>query len=314
MLKETEIREELEKEYQRMVQEFGKQHILATFVMGIANYGFAESKDEIVFKTVYLPGFEELCLQPAVANAYRQDVIDIRSIYSADFYAEDLSLELLFSDYMIVTPKYQKVFNESLYQNRELFSHYSNKMRITKAFGRALEAISQKNYFEAYRLKISAELFCKGVPTDECFHLQDRTHREYLKFIKRSPKALEPFDEEAFSADFMTLLDFFKDEEVNQEIGILIKEGVLNVMGETLHNAVPYETFIENLTATEKRALSAIENELKDGEGNISISKLIASSKISRPIFDRLLKKMQESNMAEIKNQGSKGTYVNLKY
>ena len=53
-----------------------------------------------------------------------------------------------------------------------------------------------------------------------------------------------------------------------------------------------------------------ISNNLPEREGNISISKILLETSISRPVFKNLLRKMEECNYAQIENQGVKGTYI----
>lgn len=65
------------------------------------------------------------------------------------------------------------------------------------------------------------------------------------------------------------------------------------------------------LTKTEEKALIYILEEIGD-EGILSISKAIASSGISRPVFTGLLDKLDRYQAAEIKNMGVKGTYINF--
>lgn len=67
--------------------------------------------------------------------------------------------------------------------------------------------------------------------------------------------------------------------------------------------------FIKKITESERKALFAIVKEIQL-EGNISISKMIESTKISRPVFKNLLFKLKEENIAIIDNMGVKGTYI----
>ena len=71
--------------------------------------------------------------------------------------------------------------------------------------------------------------------------------------------------------------------------------------------------FINILTDAEENALDIILDNLNDGyQGNISILQLTTSSGISRSVFKNLLQKMKDNLVAEIENQGTKGTYIKI--
>ena len=45
-------------------------------------------------------------------------------------------------------------------------------------------------------------------------------------------------------------------------------------------------------------------------EGNITISKIVNQTGISRPVFNNLIVKLKEDKVAEITNQGAKGAKI----
>ena len=71
------------------------------------------------------------------------------------------------------------------------------------------------------------------------------------------------------------------------------------------------DKIFDSLTKTEEKALIFCLEEIGD-EGILSISKAIADSGISRPVFTSLLDKLARYKGAEIKNMGVKGTYINF--
>ena len=48
----------LQEEYNKRIKTYGENRILGTFLIGIANYGYAESEEEVKFVTIYLPNFD----------------------------------------------------------------------------------------------------------------------------------------------------------------------------------------------------------------------------------------------------------------
>ena len=69
------------------------------------------------------------------------------------------------------------------------------------------------------------------------------------------------------------------------------------------------EDFFNALTDNEKIAFTAIREEI-GLNGNISVVKMIQKTNLSRPVFTSLLQKMEKYGIAQIKNQGVKGTNI----
>ena len=73
------------------------------------------------------------------------------------------------------------------------------------------------------------------------------------------------------------------------------------------------EDFKKKLTDLELQALDVILNNLANKyEGIISISQLVNTSGISRPVFKSVLDKMKTNLIAEWENRGVKGTYIKI--
>ena len=71
------------------------------------------------------------------------------------------------------------------------------------------------------------------------------------------------------------------------------------------------EDFYKALTDNEKIAFLAIREEI-GLSGNISIVKMIQKTNLSRPVWNSLLQKMEKFGIAQIKNQGTKGSHIEI--
>lgn len=71
------------------------------------------------------------------------------------------------------------------------------------------------------------------------------------------------------------------------------------------------EDFYKALTDNEKNAFIAIKEEI-GLSGNISIVKMIQKTNLSRPVWNSLLTKMEKFGIAQVKNQGAKGTHIEI--
>ena len=69
------------------------------------------------------------------------------------------------------------------------------------------------------------------------------------------------------------------------------------------------DEFFNALTANELIAFNSIREEI-GSSGNISVVKMIQKTTLSRPVWTSLLGKMEKFGIAQVKNQGVKGTYI----
>ena len=96
--------------------------------------------------------------------------------------------------------------------------------------------------------------------------------------------------------------------------------GDLNLLKELIEVAVQIEQsegaadlakdFLSSLTDNEKIAYQAIKEQISSQNGYISVVKMIQKTNLSRPVFTNLLQKMEKFGIAQIKNCGVKGTYI----
>lgn len=68
--------------------------------------------------------------------------------------------------------------------------------------------------------------------------------------------------------------------------------------------------FLSSLTDNEKIAYQAIKEQTNSLNDYISVVKMIQKTNLSRPVFTNLLQKMEKFGIAQIKNCGVKGTYI----
>lgn len=112
-----------------------------------------------------------------------------------------------------------------------------------------------------------------------------------------------------YIVDEQTLLKFFRMEDIALGAGVETTEERLSRFKEYEDNTPKLPAFFRALTSTEETALKNIIDTIGE-EGNFSVVKLIQSSGISRSVFVSLHQKLKEFNIAEVENQGVKGTHI----
>lgn len=286
--------------------------IMGTFVIGKANYGLAETLDEIYIVALYLPTFEEICFSNKPFYLYDKEnrivIDDIRNCYTAERNLGKDYLELLTCEYSIIMKPYQKTFRKFFIDKADYMAKYNPKERVKMAKDRALK-YCESNPLESHRLILAAGEYSKGEPIWNCFHLDSNpAYDTYLWGIKEG--SIKPHSREVIEREFEIILNKVEDKP-SKDVAAAIKMGVLAIIDVSLNMNVNSDAFFSCITDTEKIALKAILEEIGD-EGNISIAKLVDKTSISRPVFNNLLAKMKTNKVAEVTNHGVKGTNIKV--
>ena len=305
---------------------YDEKQCLGLFTYGKVNYGFAEKLDDIKTVLCYIPSFEELCttIYPLKIKYITDDknrkirICDIRLLYELAISQEDTIIEAIFSKYHIINPRYKKTFDKYIFTNIEDIFNNSKKFILENSIHKGLSMLNQyqedsnpEKLFEACRLRIACELYISGASCEDCINLKKDYHINYLWQVLKED--LHPSTEEVKDNLYKLLEESAKFSEEN-DYKESIKVPIMELMKIALIDMMQTnQDFLSILTKTEDQAFNIILNNLNaDYEGNISISQLIEHTNISRPVFKNVLQKMKDNLVAEIDNQGVKGTYVKI--
>lgn len=318
-ISDEEIMNHIQKQYNYLLSLYEPHQILGVFVQGMANFGFARSIDDIQIIGCYIPSFEELCAnRPQVVEIEAKEtafpLTDIRLVLAMARQQKETVLQAVFTEYSIINPNYSHIFSTLIFPNREAMFRCNKKMRVETSIENALLAIEEykqsKNteaLFTACRKRIAARLYLNGTSIENCINLKKDYHINYLWDIlegKIEPDLNEIIEE---LHELKKECSMFKINKADEK---LITDSVIEIIRTSLNPVPAKEEFLTNLTDAEKEALEIINKNLPEKEGNISISKLLLETSVSRPVFKNLLRKMEECNYAQIENQGVKGTYI----
>lgn len=313
----------MQNQYDYFVNLHGTPRILGIFGYGDINYGFAANKKEIKTTLIYIPTFEELCTS-AASKSHIIDLdgneiffTDIRDAYDLNNQQTANMVEVLYTPYAIVNPYYKDAFEAYLYNKRDEIMLYNRTSRIRNMLERA-EQIFNNYYtvlkppyliYQGARLLLAAELFAQEVPVVDCILLNRSYHVKYLQEIKDG-LVIPPHSE--MKKIILNTKYILKDYPVNEHSRELVKEGVFTIVKMSFNYGISELDFVSSLTNTEQEAFNMVKSYLTNGIGMISVNRLIEESKISRPVFKNLFRKMEAAHVAEITNRGVKGTQVKL--
>lgn len=310
-------------------KKYDEKYIFGVFVIGMANYNLAEIPAELEYIMIKLPTFEELCL--SIPQVYFDEdfpnvkIVDwkafyqyaIQVFYQYSIQQNNMIMQCMFTDYYIVNPRYSKYYETQMKPQAELIYSSYKKKRLQSMQQMALELLEEceldgkltgLNAMEAARLSIVIDLYAHGTPYGDCIKLNKATHVQYLLGIKNGIIIIEidKIKEEMEKA--LQLVDNVYNKKANDAIQKII----IDILQMSITKDVDANEFLQTLTAKEKIALECLVSSLDEGEGNVSIVKMVDKAGVSRPVFMGLIQKMKDHKIAEIKNMGVKGTYFHI--
>ena len=145
MTREEKIMKRMQEHYDRGVELYGESRIVGLFLQGSQNYGLDYEGSDIDTKLIIVPTIEDIIFnRKAVStthvmeNEEHLDAKDIR-LYIQTFRKQNLNfLEILFTEFKIVNPQYEKMWNV-LVEHREEIARYNEFQAIKSMKGIAME-------------------------------------------------------------------------------------------------------------------------------------------------------------------------------
>lgn len=298
MINEIEVFNKLNDDYDLFASKYGENQILCVFAYGAINYGMYKSIEDLQTEVIYLPTFQEICLNEPLRDTIENGVIirDFRLAYQNVKNHSTYVTESLYTDYKVINPKYEELVETYFLNNRDIVSKlcWNRRLRICAAQG--LEYFYAGDYNTAIRILKFCEKYEKHMPYDDC--LVSAVHDVPIPDVRIRlvrMKARHPQEEDNE--------DVFADRFLQIGIKEIIKYSF--IINDT------YDIFIKELNDAEKVGLKAILEKIKE-EGNISLAKVCAESDISRQVLNEVIRKLKESGLAIVQNQGCLGTYVKI--
>ena len=321
-ISKEEINKILKDDYKYLKTLYPQDQIFGLFTFGKVNYGFAEKVEDILVKMYYLPSLEEMCTsiefkdEVIEYNNHHIIIKDIRLILDNILKQEGTTMECFFSENYIITPKFKTVYMDNIIAKREEIFHCNPKKRVEQSVNRAFEDLkvylSEENterLFEACRRRLATSLYLAGEAVQDCIQLKKDYHRTYLWSIKNG-QALPNIEEVV--KDLEEMKNRASTMEVHPELEAMVTETIVEIMKIALTKSISADEFLNMLTPAEQGALKDIMQNLNNGEGVVSVSKLVESGSYSRPVYKSVLNKMKDAEIADLTNMGVKGTHIKI--
>ena len=184
------IKEEIKKQYWKFSE---KYEVFGVFLYGSQNYGTDTEKSDIDTKVIIVPDFQNLCFGEPVNKRVKTDtgeadIKDIREVFDLMFLQNINYLEILFTEYNYINPKYKTLYNhifgirediaryheESAY-NTMFGMYFQARIRLTRTTPTTEEDIKlygyhRKSLSNMDRMCRTIEKYMKGRPYGECIY------------------------------------------------------------------------------------------------------------------------------------------------
>jgi hypothetical protein len=312
---------------------YNEDRFLGIWLYGSQNYNLDGKTSDIDSKIIILPTFEEFCLNKKEISKeihfnYGEhiEIKDIRLMREM-FMKQNINyLEILFTDYFIINPKYEKIWNSYFINNREDIAHYNRRGALESMSKQLIHTLNQdrtdyKKLSNAWRLFVFLREYVEDTPFKEC--IAPKEEHDFLYAVKYGQheicQSAETMLESAAQVESFTR-ELVKenlnlDSPRHEAAAAALHDGTIELLRssfvELQEEVCTKKEFMEKLTNAETKAYYSIVLEI-GAEGNITISKLVEKNSISRPVYNNLMVKMKENNIASVINMGMKGTYIKI--
>jgi predicted nucleotidyltransferase len=243
-------------EHYNEVEKMGYE-IVGVFLQGSQNYELAYENSDIDSKAIILPRFEDFVLNKTpvstthvLENDEHVDLKDIRLMFEC-FKKQNINfVEILFTKYKIMNPKYEKLF-QPLIDNNELIARYNNYAAVNCIAGMSMEkykalehpypslidkiekyGYDSKQLHHIIRLNEFIKRYINGEPYKECLISRNK---EYLIAVKKNIHSLEEARKIAkeLSKETKEIKDKYMNEnklEINKDAELLLRNVLIEIM------------------------------------------------------------------------------------
>ena len=245
----------LEENY-KIVENMGYE-IVGIFLQGSQNYELAYENSDIDCKAILLPKFNDFVLNSkpvstthVLENNEHIDLKDIRLMFDC-FKKQNINfVEILFTKYKIMNPKYESCM-QMLFDNNEKIAHYNNYASVNCIAGTSMEkykalehpyptivdkiekyGYDPKQLHHIIRLNEFIKRYLAGEKYADCLISKNK---KYLIDVKKAIHTLEEAREIAreLSSEIISIKDKYMNRnsvKVDKECEVILNEVLVNIM------------------------------------------------------------------------------------
>jgi hypothetical protein len=189
----TNVQERLAAHYVRAREHYGEENILGVFLYGSWNYGTNLPDSDVDTKCILIPDLYHLAIKPYEVKHLDVDgeVCECMTIQHMvdNWKKQNINfLEILFTGYYIVNPKFIPEWFDFIAEWREALAHYDVKKAILSMGNQALHTYKQdptdfKKQMNTYRIYLSLFGLITGSKYWDCIHFNG-SQQNILQIIR----------------------------------------------------------------------------------------------------------------------------------
>ena len=236
------------KEHKQVILSYGikEENLLGVFLYGSQNYGTATENSDVDTKAIVIPTFDELVFERPLSktlhlsNGEVCEVKDIREMVN-NFRKQNINfIELLYTEYKWINPKYIDIWNKYFVEQREKISHYDRNKCVHSISHQALHTIKQnrndgKKISNGFRLKEFLSLYTCGFEYADCL-VPIGKFKEKIMNLKTGKLVYteEEIDNLINYFEEMLKKDFPTREKLQQEVDKNFYEAIIKIIKENI--------------------------------------------------------------------------------
>lgn len=247
------------KEHKKAIlKEYAEDQLLGVFLYGSQNYGIATENSDVDTKAIIIPSIEDLCLKKPVSREIKFDneehceIKDIREMIKM-FKKQNINfIEILYTDYCLINPKYNRIWREYFINKREYISHISKRQTVMSICGQAIHTLNQnktdgKKYANGLRLYHFLISYLSDSSYKYCINieLQEKGLSEKLIAYKQNKICVDKEDTNKLIKKFLWLESIAEsyDKELDKNALKILDKGLLALITNEHNNFDFYSNF-----------------------------------------------------------------------
>lgn len=251
-----DISKAIEEHKEKVFEHYSKDQILGVFVYGSQNYGIVTENSDVDTKAIVIPTLRDLALDTPVSkelhleNEEHCEVKDIREMVKM-FTKQNMNfIEILFTKYYWINPKYKEFWNKYFICYNQEIAYMHPRYTILSTCGQAIHTLRQnpldgKKFANGIRLYQFLQLYLYGVPYFYAIDVKANS-KDFIDHIIGLKTGAIQHNEEANELLVQKFIDLQKlaeyyPKEPNQKIINIMNNGIMALITNGLENFDFYE-------------------------------------------------------------------------
>lgn len=249
MNRNIDVQQRVEKHYEFVCSQYNEDQILGVFLYGSQNYDLDSPFSDVDTKAIYIPTFEEVVFNKPISkelelpNGEHCEIKDIRE-YVNNLYKQNINfVEILFTEYFVLNPKFEKIWKRDFITHKEDLARYDVHKAIHSMSHQASHTLHQaengtnpcKKLANVARLIYFIQRYINGEDYLDCVRPAGKDH-DRIYDLKYKPKNIDCY--ESTIEMFKMILDYYKQanyeylnhNDLQEWLESIVKKSILEMI------------------------------------------------------------------------------------